>query len=71
MIFSVAAEAARPIWDRPSRCAEFFNAFNRPQLDNPNGQITNFDPAHPGGFGQINNTVADNRDIQFGLKLVF
>jgi hypothetical protein len=51
--------------------AEFFNAFNRPQLDNPNGQITNFDPANPGSFGNITNTVADNRDIQFGLKLVF
>jgi hypothetical protein len=51
--------------------AEFFNAFNRPQLDNPNGQITNFDPANPGSFGNITNTIADNRDIQFGLKLVF
>jgi hypothetical protein len=44
--------------------AEFFNAFNRPQLDNPNGQIG-------GSFGNITNTVMDNRDIQFGLKLVF
>jgi len=51
--------------------AEFFTAFNRPQLDNPNGQITNFNPVHPGGFSQISNTVDDNRDIQFGLKLVF
>jgi carboxypeptidase family protein len=51
--------------------AEFFNAFNRPQLGNPDGTITNFDPANPGSFGNITNTIADNRDIQFGVKLVF
>jgi carboxypeptidase family protein/TonB-dependent receptor-like protein len=51
--------------------AEFFNAFNRPQLGTPDGTITSFDPANPGSFGNITYTVADNRDIQFGLKLVF
>jgi Two component regulator propeller len=51
--------------------AEFFNAFNRPQLGNPDSTITSFDPSNLGSFGNITNTVADNRDIQFGLKLVF
>jgi hypothetical protein len=50
--------------------AEFFNAFNRPQLG-PDGTITSFDPNQFGTFGTISNTIADNRDIQFGLKLVF
>jgi len=45
------------------------NAFNRPQLDNPDGTITSF--RAPGSFGNITDTIADNRDIQFGLKLVF
>jgi Carboxypeptidase regulatory-like domain len=44
--------------------AEFFNAFNRPQLANPNATIGD-------SFGQIQSTVADNRDVQFGLKFVF
>lgn len=44
--------------------AEFFNAFNRPQLANPNATIGD-------SFGQIQSTVADNRDIQFGVKFVF
>jgi hypothetical protein len=51
--------------------AEFFNAFNRPQLGTPDGTITSFDPNQFGTFGTISNTIADNRDIQFGLKLVF
>jgi len=51
--------------------AEFFNAFNRPQLGTPDGTITSFDPTNLGSFGNITYTVADNRDVQFGLKLVF
>ncbi len=51
--------------------AEFFNAFNRPQLGTPDGTITSFDANQFGTFGTISNTIADNRDIQFGLKLVF
>jgi hypothetical protein len=37
---------------------------NRPQLANPNATIGD-------SFGQIQSTVADNRDVQFGLKFVF
>jgi hypothetical protein len=44
--------------------AEFFNAFNRPQLANPDATIGD-------SFGQIQSTVADNREVQFGLKFVF
>jgi len=33
--------------------------------------ITSFDPTNLGSFGNITYTVADNRDVQFGLKLVF
>jgi hypothetical protein len=44
--------------------AEFFNAFNRPQLANPNATIGD-------AFGQVQSTIADNREIQFGLKFVF
>jgi hypothetical protein len=51
--------------------AEFFNAFNRPQLGTPDGTITSFDLNQLGTFGTISNTIADNHDIQFGLKLVF
>jgi hypothetical protein len=48
--------------------AEFFNVFNHPLLSNPNSTLN--DPS----FGSITSTVgtgADNRDIQFGAKLVF
>jgi hypothetical protein len=51
--------------------AEFFNIFNRPQFANPDATwIANWnDPAST--FGTINSTIADNRDIQFGAKIVF
>jgi hypothetical protein len=45
--------------------AEFFNALNRPYLDNPNAQR---DSAQ---YGTITQTLRDNRQIQFGLKFAF
>ncbi len=45
--------------------AEFFNIFNHPQLANPNSTFGT------SSFGSITSIVADNRDIQFGAKLVF
>ena len=44
---------------------EFFNAFNRTFLDNPNAQRDN--PA----YGTITQTLRDNRQIQLGLRIVF
>jgi outer membrane receptor protein involved in Fe transport len=45
--------------------AEFFNAFNRPFLDNPNTQRDS------AAFGTITATLRDNRQIQFGLKISY
>ena len=50
--------------------AEFFNVFNHPQLANPEATITSFVPGS-GSFGNVDSIVADNRDIQFGAKLIF
>ena len=50
--------------------AEFFNLFNHPQLANPEATITSFTPGS-GSFGNVDSIVADNRDIQFGAKLIF
>ena len=45
--------------------AEFFNAFNHPLLNQPNRFLDA--PA----FGTITNTLLDNRQIQFGLKISY
>jgi len=45
--------------------AEMFNIFNHPNFGNPN---TTWDTK---SFGNITQTTTDNRDIQFGAKLVF
>jgi hypothetical protein len=45
--------------------AEFFNFINTPSFSNP---VALFGA---GAFGSINSTSTENRDIQFGLKLVF
>ena len=45
--------------------AEWFNAFNHPNFDFPNNTF-----ATP-QFGTITDTASDNREIQFGLKVVF
>jgi hypothetical protein len=45
--------------------AEFFNAFNRPQLGNPNATFNG------GSFGVITSQANAPRIIQFGLKLNF
>lgn len=45
--------------------SEFFNAFNHPNFDFPNNTF-----ATP-QFGTITATASDNREIQFGLKVVF
>ena len=45
--------------------AEMFNIFNHPNFGNPNTTW------NTGSFGNITQTTTDNRDIQFGVKLVF
>jgi hypothetical protein len=45
--------------------AEFFNIFNHPNFNNPSAVFG------AGSFGYITSTSTENRDIQFGLKLVF
>jgi hypothetical protein len=46
---------------------EFFNAFNHANFSNPSSFFV------PGltGFGAINSTVGEPREIQFGLKFYF
>jgi hypothetical protein len=46
---------------------EFFNAFNHPSFSNPNSTFV------PGStnFGTITSTSTNNRQIQFGLKILF
>jgi outer membrane receptor protein involved in Fe transport len=45
--------------------AEFFNAFNTPQLNNPGGTLGT------GTFGRVTSTFADQRQIQLALKYSF
>jgi hypothetical protein len=45
--------------------AEFYNAFNRPSLNQPNRY------ADSPSFGTITSTLLQNRQIQFGLKLMY
>lgn len=52
--------------------AEFFNIFNRPNFSVPAGlTVFNAQGLVPGNAGSILSTVADSREIQFALKLVF
>jgi hypothetical protein len=53
--------------------AEFFNLFNRPNLDNP-GDPNLSNPGNligTGSFGQITATANDARILQFSLKVLF
>jgi hypothetical protein len=45
--------------------AEFFNALNHPSLNQPN----RFPDTK--SFGTITSTLLQNRQIQFGLKLIY
>ncbi len=45
--------------------AELFNIFNHPNFNNP---ASSFGTA---SFGNITSTSTNNREIQFGLKLMF
>ena len=46
---------------------EFFNAFNSPVFAQPDPNLSD----GPGAVGTITSTVLNNREIQFGLKLLF
>lgn len=49
--------------------AEMFNILNHPNFANPgNGSPATWNTA---SFGNITSTVTDNRDIQFGAKVIF
>jgi hypothetical protein len=48
--------------------AEFFNAFNHANFNNPNSSIAS---SQIGSFGKTFSTVTDPREIQFALKLYF
>jgi Carboxypeptidase regulatory-like domain/TonB dependent receptor len=50
--------------------AEFFNMFNTPHFNNPgvNNSGATFGTA---AFGSISSTASDNRQIQFGAKILF
>jgi hypothetical protein len=60
--------------------ADFFNLFNRTNLQNPNNVLPApvLDPSHPGNyvfpngtnFGQATSSFPA-RNIQFGLKIIF
>jgi hypothetical protein len=50
---------------------EFFNLFNHTNLNLPNAVVFNSSGTHNGNEGQINTTATPNRQIQFGLKLLF
>jgi len=45
--------------------AEMFNIFNHPNLANPSATW------NTSSFGNITSTTTDNRDIQFGAKIIF
>jgi hypothetical protein len=49
--------------------AEFFNAFNHANFNNPSGSYTA--TSANTSFGKITGTVGDPREIQFALKLYF
>jgi hypothetical protein len=49
--------------------AEFFNAFNNANFNNPSGSYTASTALT--SFGKITSTVGDPREIQFALKLYF
>jgi len=51
-------------WNTEFR-AEFYNAFNHTQLNNPDGDFADTT------FGQIQKTREDSRVLQFGLKFMF
>jgi hypothetical protein len=51
-------------WNTEFR-AEFYNAWNHTQLNNPDGDIAD------STFGQIQKTREDPRVLQFGLKFLF
>jgi hypothetical protein len=49
--------------------AEFFNAFNHANFNNPSGSYTA--SSANTSFAKITSTVGDPREIQFALKLYF
>jgi hypothetical protein len=50
---------------------ELFNLFNHPVFSMPNNNTFTSTRTLNGSAGQITNTLIDNREMQFGLKLIF
>jgi hypothetical protein len=50
---------------------EIFNLLNHPVFAIPNINIFSSNRTYSGSAGQITNTLIDNREMQFGLKLIF
>jgi hypothetical protein len=59
--FPLGFREGAKLWFR----SEFFNLFNRPQLNLPNAVIGN------ATFGRITTTIGDPRILQFSLKVEF
>ena len=51
--------------------AEFFNILNHANFGFPSGSIFTTSRVHSGNEGVINTTISPNRQIQFGMKLIF
>ena len=51
--------------------AEAFNTTNTPGFGNPNGTFIPNAPVNTTAFGNITSTANNNRQIQFGAKILF
>jgi hypothetical protein len=50
---------------------ELFNLLNHPVFSVPNNSVFSSSRTYSGSGGQVTTTLIDNREMQFGLKLIF